>query len=456
MKFKIVIPDNVTFILDRLHSAGYEAFIVGGCVRDSMLGKIPNDWDITTSAKPDAILEVFKDRQIIETGLQHGTVTVMVNGIGYEVTTYRIDGNYSDNRRPDSVQFTTSLIEDLKRRDFTINAMAYNEEVGLVDPFGGEDDLGERIIRCVGSAEERFKEDALRIMRAFRFSAQLGFNINDNTLAAALKLKENLLNISQERITAELCKGLQGLYPQIMMSKEVLCQIIPEFKDTIDFDQRNKYHVHDVWEHTTVALYYEMSGELIIRLAALFHDIGKPHSYQEEENGTRHFKGHGKVSAEMTDKIMRRMRFSNYIRESVVELVFYHDATIEEGEKYVKRWLGKIGETQFRRLLELKKADINAHNPQYSPINMGKVKRVENILKKVLSEQQCFTLKDLAVNGDDLITVGYKQGKEIGNTLKQLLEAVIEGAIANEKEVLLEAAKHIYIVENVLPKYIGV
>lgn len=448
MKFRITIPDNVAFILDRLHNTGHEAFVVGGCVRDSWLGLNPNDWDITTSAKPYEILEVFKDKQIIETGLQHGTVTVLIDGIGYEVTTYRIDGDYSDNRRPDTVQFTTSLTEDLKRRDFTINAMAYNNEVGLLDPFGGEDDLSKKKIRCVGNPEERFKEDALRIMRTFRFSAQLGFFIENSTLGAALKLKQNLLNISQERITTELCKGLQGLYPQIMMSKEVLCQIIPEFQDTIGFDQCNKYHIYDVWEHTEHALYLETSGELIVRLAVLFHDIGKPHSYQQEEDGTRHFKGHGKVSAEMTDKIMRKMKFSNYIRESVIELVYYHDATIEEGEKYVKRWLGKIGETQFRRLLQLKKADIKAHNSQYSPINMGKVKRVEDILKKVLSEQQCFTLKDLAVNGNDLIkNAEYKAGKELGNTLNLLLQKVIDGELPNEKDALMQEAGN-WLVER--------
>ena len=350
---KIEIPSGANEIIHSLQNNGYEAFLVGGCVRDSILGRPIHDYDITTSATPDEMMEVFKDKRIIETGLQHGTITIVIDGEGYECTTYRIDGNYSDSRRPDSVTFTRNLKEDLKRRDFTINAMAYNDVVGLVDPFNGMEDIEHYKIRCVGRAEDRFLEDALRILRAIRFASQLGFVVDSDVSLNIHKMYKNLENISIERINSEFCKiALSSeFYIQIGLFREVFSLFIPEIKDMFGFQQNNPYHIYDVWNHTVHAVQdYECDCEpdlnprdLITSLAVFFHDIGKPHCYQDGEDGIRHFKGHGRVSADMTDKIMKRLRFDNDTREKVVELVYYHDATFEVGKIYIKSWLNKIG-----------------------------------------------------------------------------------------------------------------
>ena len=359
-KLKIEIPSGANEIIHTLQNNGYEAFLVGGCVRDSILGRPIHDYDITTSATPYEMMKVFNDKRIIETGLQHGTITIVINGEGYECTTYRIDGNYSDSRRPDSVTFTRNLKEDLKRRDFTINAMAYNDEVGLVDPFNGMADIKYHKIQCVGKPEDRFAEDALRILRAIRFASQLSFVLEPNTDYILHKMYQNLENISAERINSEFCKiaASSNFCVQMVLYSDVLSLFIAEIKDMFDFPQNNPYHIYDVWGHTIHAVEaYSCDCEedlnpidLITSLAVFFHDIGKPHCYQDGEDGIRHFKGHGRVSADMTDKIMKRLRFDNDTREKVVELVYYHDATFEVGKKYVKRWLNKIGEEQFRRL----------------------------------------------------------------------------------------------------------
>ena len=440
---KIEIPSGANEIIHSLQNNGYEAFLVGGCVRDSILGRPIHDYDITTSATPDEMMEVFKDKRIIKTGLQHGTITIVINGEGYEVTTYRIDGNYSDSRRPDSVTFTRSLEEDLKRRDFTINAMAYNDEVGLIDPFNGMEDIKYNKIRCVGRAEDRFSEDALRILRAIRFASQLGFVLEPDTDWNISKMYKNLENISIERINSEFCKiaASSDFCVQIVLYHKVFSLFIPEIKDMFGFQQNNPYHMYDVWNHTVHAIEYCESDDLVTRLAVFFHDIGKPHCYQDSEDGIRHFKGHGRVSADMTDKIMKRLRFDNDTREKVVELVYYHDATFEVGKKYVKRWLNKIGEEQFRRLLNVRRADIKAQADINQETRLQKIDNIEYILEEVLQDDECFSLKDLAVNGKDLITIGYKPGKEIGEVLNNLLDSVISGEYINEKEKLLEIAE---------------
>ena len=399
----------------------------------------------------DEMMKVFKDKRIIETGLQHGTITIVINGEGYECTTYRIDGNYSDSRRPDSVAFTRSLEEDLKRRDFTINAMAYNNEAGLIDPFNGMKDMKYHKIRCVGRAEDRFSEDALRILRAIRFASQLGFVVDSDASLNIHKMYKNLENISTERINSEFCKiALSSeFYIQIVLFREVFSLFIPEIKDMFGFQQNNPYHIYDVWNHTVHAVQaYECdcepdlnSRDLITSLAVFFHDIGKPHCYQDGEDGIRHFKGHGKVSANMTDTIMKRLRFDNDTREKVVELVYYHDATFEVGKKYIKRWLNKIGEEQFRRLLNVRRADIKAQADINQETRLQKIDNIGYILEEVLQDDECFSLKDLAVNGKDLITIGYKPGKEIGEVLNNLLDSVISGEYINEKEKLLEIAE---------------
>lgn len=439
-QLKIKIPSGANEIIHTLQDKGYEAYLVGGCVRDSILKRTIHDYDITTSATPDEMLEIFKGKRIIETGLQHGTITIVIDGEPYEVTTYRIDGNYSDNRRPDKVTFTKSLEEDLKRRDFTINAMAYNDEVGLVDPFNGMEDIKYHKIQCVGKPEDRFAEDALRILRAIRFASQLSFVLEPNTDYVLHKMYQNLENISVERINSEFCKiaASSNFCVQMVLYSDVLSLFIPEIKDMFGFQQNNPYHMYDVWNHTVHAIEYCESDDLVTRLAVFFHDIGKPHCYQDGEDGIRHFKGHGRVSADMTDEIMKRLRFDNDTREKVVELVYYHDSTFKVGKKYVKRWLNKIGEEQFRRLLNVRRADIKAQADINQETKLQKIDNIGYILEEVLQDDECFSLKDLAVNGKDLITIGYKPGKEIGNVLNCLLQLVIEGIYPNEKDELLK------------------
>ena len=443
MEIKINIPSDANEIIHTLQNNGHSAYVVGGCVRDSIIGRPIHDWDICTSATPSKMLEIFKNKKIIETGLQHGTITIVVNNEPYEVTTYRIDGAYSDNRRPDSVTFTDNLVEDLRRRDFTINAMAYNDEEGLIDPFDGLKDVEWKKIRCVGSARDRFGEDALRILRAIRFASQLEFAMMPETLYEINQQYKNLENISIERINSEFCKiaSSSDFCVQMVLFQDVFALFIPELKDMFDFPQNNPYHDYDVYGHTIHAVEHCESDDLTVRLAVFFHDIGKPHSYQDGEDGIRHFKGHGKVSAEITDNIMKRLRFDNETRNNVVELVYYHDATFEVGKKYVKRWLNKIGEEQFRRLLEVRKVDILGQKPDYEQSRIDKVDSIERLLEEVLQEAECFSLKDLAVNGKDLMSVGYKSGKELGVTLQRLLDCVIGEEINNNREELLELAK---------------
>ena len=435
-RINVEVPAPVNYIIQELEKCGHEAYMVGGCVRDSVLGRKPHDYDICTSATPDEILKAFPDEEIIPTGLQHGTVTILINKEPFEVTTYRIDGDYSDNRRPDNVTFTKNLVEDLRRRDFTINAMAYNPKTGLIDPFNGMEDIKYKKIRCVGSAEDRFNEDALRILRAIRFEAQLGFAGLPETMFEIERQYDRLKNISIERINSEFCKivASEQFCVELVLYPNVFSLFIPELKDLIGFQQNNPYHAYDVFNHTVHAIEKSGSDDLVVRLAVFFHDFGKPHSYQDGEDGIRHFKGHGKVSAEITDSIMKRLRFDNETRNNVVELVYYHDATFEVGNKYVKRWLNKIGEKQFRRLLEIRKADIKGQKPDYEESRIEKVNNIENILEEILSEKSCFSLKDLAVNGNDVKEVmKLKEGKDIGYWLNEILKRVIDGELENNK-----------------------
>lgn len=435
-RINVEVPAPVNYIIQELEKCGHEAYMVGGCVRDSVLGRKPHDYDICTSATPDEILKAFPDEEIIPTGLQHGTVTILINKEPFEVTTYRIDGDYSDNRRPDNVTFTKNLVEDLRRRDFTINAMAYNPKTGLIDPFNGMEDIKYKKIRCVGSAEDRFNEDALRILRAIRFESQLGFAGLPETMFEIERQYDRLKNISIERINSEFCKivASEQFCVELVLYPNVFSLFIPELKDLIGFQQNNPYHAYDVFNHTVHAIEKCESDDLVVRLAVFFHDFGKPHSYQDGEDGIRHFKGHGKVSAEIADSIMKRLRFDNETRNNVVELVYYHDATFEVGNKYVKRWLNKIGEKQFRRLLEIRKADIKGHKPDYEESRIEKVNNIENILEEILSEKSCFSLKDLAVNGNDVKEVmKLKEGKDIGYWLNEILKRVIDGELENNK-----------------------
>lgn len=443
MRFRIKIPDNANTIINTLQNNEHSAYVVGGCVRDSLMGRIPHDWDICTSATPEQMLEIFKNYKIIETGLKHGTVTIVIDGEQYECTTYRIDGTYSDNRRPDNVTFTNDLIEDLRRRDFTINAMAYNDTEGLIDPFNGLQDINQKKIKCVGFAKDRFNEDTLRILRAIRFAAQLNFIIEPSTDWEIHQQYKSLENISIERINNEFCKIVtsNNFCVELVLYKDVFSLFIPELKDMFDFPQNNPHHCYDVFNHTIHAIEECNSDDLITRLAVFFHDFGKPHCYQDGEDGIRHFKGHGKVSANMTDTIMKRLKFDNKTRNNVVQLVYYHDVTLEISNRSVKRWLNKLGINQFTRLLDIRCSDVMGQKSNYDMDRIEKVNTIKKILNDILKENYCFSLKNLAINGDDLIQIGFKPGKELGNLLNILLKEVIDEELENDRDILLNMAK---------------
>lgn len=433
----IFIPSKITSVLNMFNSAGFEAYAVGGCVRDALLGKGPHDWDITTSAAPKEIQEVFKEYQQIDTGFKHGTVMVVIGKEVIEITTYRIDGEYTDGRRPDNVTFTKDITEDLARRDFTINACAISE-TSLVDPFGGQEDIRNKIIRCVGNPTQRFNEDALRILRGIRFASVLDFKVEENTRTAMLECRELLKYVSQERITTEFCKLLTGVnvHATLYEFKDILAYIIPEIKEMIGFEQHNPYHIHDVYGHSIKAV-GSIESNIILRAAMFFHDIAKPACLSKDENGVGHFYGHPELSAQMTGNILSRMKFSNADIRSITELIEYHDAVIELSSKSIKKYLNKLGEVQFRNLLKVKRADILAQNPEFSLEGLGKLIIIEQILDEVLSQSTCFTLHDLAINGDDLILLGIPQGKQIGVILNKLLELVLNEELENDKKVLM-------------------
>lgn len=436
----IHIPEGARYIIDHLKTAGFDAYAVGGCVRDSILGKAPKDWDICTSAIPRRVMECFKEHHVIETGLKHGTITIMLGNVPFEVTTYRIDGNYSDNRHPDSVAFTNTLKEDLSRRDFTINAMAYNPAAGVVDFFGGISDLRAGIIKCVGDPDKRFQEDALRIMRALRFASELGFSIDGDTSAAMRKNRKLLNNISAERIAGEIRKLIIGNNAGSLLLKHlsVLTEIIPEMTPAIGFEQNNPNHCYDVLRH--ILLSVDNAPENIhIRLAMLFHDIAKPACYTETD-GIGHFYVHPQVSSDMAKKILLRLKYDNDTIETVTQLILYHDADIQPRRKHIKRWLNKIGEKRFRQLLEVKRADALAQAPHCRNNKIAGLNEIIIITDDIIKQRQCFSLKDLAVNGRDLISIGVPQGVKIGVILNQLIDKVIDEQVQNDKSTLLEMA----------------
>lgn len=446
---QIYIPDVVNDIIKKLNDANYEAYICGGAVRDSLMNKIPHDWDICTSALPEEIMEVFKGEEIIPTGLQHGTITLIIDKIPFEITTMRLDGEYSDSRHPDSVEFTTDIVKDLSRRDFTINAMAYHPEKGLIDPFNGRYHIAARTIMCVGQPKYRFEEDSLRILRAIRFALKMDFEINFCTEMEMFKQADSIEKyISRERIMSELNQII--IYPKFykvfLKYKDIFSIIIPDLVKCIDFSQNNPYHSYNVYEHIAYSLSYA-PNDLITKLALLFHDIGKPQCKHFDDFGVGHFHGHAKISAEIADNCLKELKYDNETRKKVVELVSYHDVTFvyteKEIKKCVKRWLNKIGEEQFRRLLDIRLADVLAQSPEYALNRINNIYKLLNALEEVLEEKDCFTLKDLEINGNDLISIGIKQGKEIGNILNTLLDKVINEELENKKEDLLQ-----YVKEN--------
>ena len=434
---KIQLPEKVKVIIQTLEAAGYEAYAVGGCVRDSVLGRIPADWDITTSALPEQVKELF--HRTIDTGIEHGTVTVMMDKEGFEVTTYRVDGEYRDHRHPEQVNFTGELKEDLRRRDFTINAMAYNDRCGMVDAFGGIEDLKHGVIRCVGVARERFEEDALRILRAVRFAAQLGFEIEKETADAARALAGNLKDISAERIQTELVKLLVSPHPEMLRTAYELGitrVVLPEFDVMMETPQHHPHHMYSVGEHTLKALEFT-DPEKVLRLSVLFHDFGKPQA-RTTADGVDHFHGHAKISAQETVRIMRRLKFDNATMDQVKRIVLYHDVRPQPDERQIRRLLHRAGEDIFPGLFQVMGADILAQSEYRKIEKLVNLERVHQVYDEILKRKDCISLKNLQVTGKDLIAAGMEPGKKIGEILNQMLEDVLETPEHNEREYLLK------------------
>lgn len=435
------LPEYVKTVIEMLKENGYEAFAVGGCVRDFLMGQTPKDYDVTTSANPLQIKAVFSSFKTVDTGLKHGTVTVLSNGEPIEVTTYRIDGDYSDNRHPDRVCFTEKLENDLSRRDFTMNAIAFNETAGFVDVFGGMEDIKNKTIRCVGDAEKRFTEDALRILRALRFASVLDFEIEENTEKAAFLKKDLLLNVSAERVSVELLKLLcgKGARRVILRYADILSVIIPEVSSCKGFLQNNPYHIYDVLEHTA-SVVENIPSEKHLRLAALLHDIGKPFCYSEDENGIGHFYGHSQKSYEIAQKTLSNLKLDNETKNRVLTLVKFHDLQIENTDKSVRRALNKFTPDMFFDLLKLFRADALAQSKECLH-RLQKYEELQKTALEIIAQNQCFSLKDLKINGNDIKNLGVKQGEVIGKVLNATLEAVIDGKIKNESKELMNFAK---------------
>ena len=432
----IDLPQNVNFIIDRLYEHGFEAYAVGGCVRDSLLGRKPQDWDITTSAKPDQVKTIFN--HTIDTGIQHGTVTVMLDHVGYEVTTYRIDGEYEDARHPKEVTFTSNLKLDLERRDFTINAMAYNHKSGIVDEFDGIGDLNKHIIKCVGCAHDRFSEDALRMFRAVRFAAQLGFEIDKETQDAIKELAPTMEKVSAERIQVELVKLLTSVHPEEMhtvYATGIADVVLPEFSVMMRTPQNNPHHCYTVGEHTIEVL-KGVEADKVLRLAALFHDVAKPDCRSTDEDGIDHFYEHPQVGAKKTKTILRRLKFDNATIDMVCRLVAIHDINPALTPESVRKAIQKAGLECYPVIFELKKADILAQSDYQRKEKLEALDGYHKIYDKIIEDADCLTLKDLALNGRDLIELGVKPGPQIGNILAKLLDVVIEEPEKNTKEYL--------------------
>ena len=436
---KIELPRKVVLIIKNLQRHGYDAYAVGGCVRDSILNRKPED--ITTSAKPEQVKRIF--RRTVDTGIEHGTVTVLIGKDGFEVTTYRVDGLYEDGRHPKEVTFTSRLEEDLKRRDFTINAMAYNDDERLVDAFGGMRDLNYHLIRCVGDPKERFSEDALRILRAVRFSAQLAFPIEPETAEAIKSLAPNLEKISAERIQAELVKLLVSDHPERIQDAcelGITKVVLPEWDDMVGVKQNTPHHKYDVAAHTVHAL-QNVKNDKVLRLTMLFHDMGKPVMKTTDENGRDHFKGHAIASEQIAKTVMKRLKFDNDTIRKVTKLVAYHDYRMEPTGANVRRAMHEIGVELFPYYLAVRLADTKAQSSYERRGKLENIIQIRELYRNALRNKECVTLKDLAVTGTDLINLGIAPGKELGTLLNELLDMVIEDPAWNQKGKLCDYVK---------------
>ncbi len=433
----IDLPQDVDNIIEKLESAGYEAYAVGGCVRDSILGREPDDWDITTSATPSQIKEIF--RRTVDTGIQHGTVTVLMHGTGYEVTTYRIDGVYEDARHPKEVSFTDDLTKDLERRDFTINAMAYNKTRGLVDVFDGIGDLDRRVIRCVGDPNERFSEDALRMMRAVRFAAQLGYDIDEATASAIRDKADTLSKVSAERIMTELTKLIMSDNPDMLRNCYELgltAVFLPEFDECMNTPQNIKHHCYNVGEHILHTM-KAVRAERILRFTMMLHDIAKPRVVTVDENGIFHNKGHAALGATLSREILHRLKADNELIHAVCMLVEHHDWRFEADKRSIRRAINKMGYDLFPLLIEVQRADIEGQSDYKREEKRARLDEVEVLYKEILADKDAVTIKDLAVNGKDLIDRGVKPGPELGEILDRMLDHVIDHPEDNVKDVLI-------------------
>ena len=438
----ISIPFGAKTIIDKLISDGHQAYVVGGCVRDSLMGIKPKDWDICTSAPPSIIKKCLNGYRTIDTGIKHGTVTVICDDGQYEITTFRIDGNYLDNRRPSIVKFIDDIDMDLSRRDFTINAMAYNEYDGLIDPFNGAEHIYDKRISCVGNPNDRFQEDGLRILRALRFSSVYGFDIDYYTALAIHKNVRLLDRISAERICTELCKILSGknVLKILLDYTDVITAIIPELRRSIGFNQNNTYHKYDVYEHTAHAVSNYTGNDTCVNVALLLHDTGKPGCYSEDENGG-HFYRHGLISAKIAEGVVKRLKFDKQSQKDIIELVMFHDSVMEPSIKTARKWLSRVGEQQLRRLLDIRLADILAQSGYRLDERIVRRNKMMEFVNTAIKENQCFSLKDLAINGHDVISLGLNEGEDIGEALNYALNAVIDGSVKNEKGKLIELIK---------------
>ena len=423
------MPKNVDTAINLLQSAGFEAYAVGGCVRDSLLGKTPNDWDITTSAKPEDMKSVFADFHCIDTGIKHGTVTVVIDGEPLEITTFRLDGEYEDNRHPKSVTFTSDLGADLGRRDFTVNAMAYSKMTGTVDLFGGQNDLKNKIIRCVGDPDRRFNEDALRILRALRFASALDFEIEEKTAQSLLKNCALLGNISEERIAKELLKLVCGKGAKRILTDfaPVLFEILPELQPMYKNSHDNPHHCYDIYEHTLIAV-ESIDPEPTLRFAMLLHDCGKPAVKKFDENGVVAFYGHQRISAEISAQILARLKVSNKFRDEILFLVSNHDRweLYEKQRKKLPQLLSKFGLDGVLKLLKVMRADVLAQSPEYR-YRLDQIADAEEIAKNLAAQKPCLSLRELQINGRTLMDIGIPQGRKLGAVLAQLLDEVIDG-----------------------------
>ena len=444
MDIKINMPDGAKNIIKVLKDQGFEAYVVGGCVRDALLGRDAHDWDITTSAKPDEIKKIFK--KTIDTGIKHGTVTVLM-GDAYEVTTYRLDGEYTDHRRPEEVTFTTKLSEDLLRRDFTINAMAYNDEEGLVDLYDGMGDIKRKVIRCVGVAENRFDEDALRILRAVRFSAQLGFSIDPDTKLAIESKRKFLKDISAERIREELTKLICSPHPERLLdaaSLGITAIVLPEFDSMLAMEQNNPHHIYTVGMHAMKAVEAQVDMDVVepaMRWGMLLHDIGKLYCKTTDEAGVDHFKGHPQEGLAPAREILSRLKFDNATIDRVLRIVLWHDLGLSGDltKKALRRAINKMGGAEhIPDILVARKCDALAQNPAYLNDSLSAIDRFKAMYEEIKAADDCLSLKDLTVNGSDLIAAGITPGKEIGRILNEMLADVLEEPEHNEKEYLME------------------